>query len=274
MNCVGGQKYSRRMASEDGPDDEFIREKMWVSRPKGTHLSQSHKAPGDFSPLTRGDNSELGHVTLSPVSDDDSAADDPSFIYIYDDASPPQKSREQEAFERAVSDQVSRLIDFGIAKARPHVEKFWQEKARPAIKSKWDNRPRRRKGERQLPAAEPVVIEAEVVDSSYELVEAEGQYRQNMTSAEAQARYLMAMAAQAFSDEQMRIVTNANIDDGEGLIELERKLAELPPAQVAKMIENIEANPSLLIDEAFDLSKILRADREVDYLPIDEQRDE
>lgn len=265
------------MPANDEPDDELIREKMWVSRPKGTHLSQSQKNPGDLSPLTRGDNSELGHVTLSPVSDEDENQADvePLMIFVYNETAPPMKSREQEAFERAVSEQVSRLVDYGIAKAKPHVQKFWHEKARPAIQSKWESRPRRRKLDRQLAASEPIVVEATVVDSSNELMAASEEYRQNMSSAEAQARYMMALAAKAFSEEQMRIVAKANIDDGEGFAELERTLTELPPKQVAHMIENLEANPCLLIEGTFDLGKVLGLGPAVDnYLPIEERRHE
>ena len=266
------------MPAKDEPEAEVIREKMWVSRPRGTHLSQSQKTPGDFSPLTRGDESEeLGHVTLSPVGDEDEYQGDAqsSMIFVYNETAPPVKSREQEAFERAVSDQVSRLVDYGIAKAKPHVQQFWYEKARPAIQSKWESRPRRRRPDRQLHASEPIVVEATVVDSPIELMTASEKYRRNMSSAEAQARYMMALAAKAFSDEQMRIVANADIDDGVGFVELERTLTKLPPQQVAHMIENLEANPSLLIEGTFDLGKVLELrPADGDYLPIEERRDE
>ncbi|HET6295673.1 MAG TPA: hypothetical protein VFG33_19955 [Kribbella sp.] len=119
------------------------------------------------------------------------------------------------------------------------------------------------------------MIEATVVDSSNELMTASEEYRSNMSSAEAQARYMMALAAKAFSEEQMRIVANANIDDGEGFAELERTLAELPPQQVTHMIENLEADPSLLIEGAFDLGKgIGLHPADGNYLPIEERRDE
>lgn len=118
------------------------------------------------------------------------------------------------------------------------------------------------------------MVEATVVDSSNELMAASEEYRRDMSSAEAQARYMMALAAKEFSEEQMRIVANANIDDGEGFAELEATLAELPPQQVAHMIENLEANPSF-IEGAFDLGNVLGLNAaDGDYLPIEEQRDE
>jgi hypothetical protein len=52
--------------------DGFIREKMWVTRPAGTHLSESQKKPGEYSPLTRDDaTNELGQVTLDPIDEDE-----------------------------------------------------------------------------------------------------------------------------------------------------------------------------------------------------------
>ncbi|HET6295674.1 MAG TPA: hypothetical protein VFG33_19960 [Kribbella sp.] len=50
---------------------------------------------------------------------EDPHQDQPSMIFVYNETAPPLKSKEQEAFERAVSDQLSRLVDYGIAKAKP-----------------------------------------------------------------------------------------------------------------------------------------------------------
>lgn len=59
-------------------------------------------------------------------------------------------------------------------------------------------------------------------------------------------------------------------------MELQRALAELPPQQVANILENLEANPSLLNDGTLDeLGKILGISR-VDggYVPIEERKDQ
>lgn len=207
--------------------------------------------------------------------DEDQGDDQSSVVFVYNEAAPPVKTKEQEALEKAISDQVSRLIDYGIARARPHLQKFWHETARPAIQSKWESRPRRRKPDRHLSASEPIVVEATVLDPSSELMAASEEYRRDMSSAEAQARYVVALAAKAFSEEQMWIVANANIVDDEGFAALERSLAGLPSQQVARMIENLEANPSLLIEGTFDLGKVLGlSPADSDYLPIEERRDE
>lgn len=81
-----------------------------------------------------------------------------------------------------------------------------------------------------------------------------------MSRAEAQARYLAALAARAYSDEQMRLVASANIVDGEGdgITELERSLAELPPAQVRSLLEAMATNPTMLSEDTLaELASIL-----------------
>ena len=232
------------------------------------------KEGGLHQNLFDSDGNLKGSARFIPSDPDEDQGDaEPSAVYVYNETSPPMKSREQEAFEKAVSDQISRLVDYGLARAKPHVQKFWRETARPAIQSKWERRPRRSKSARQLGASEPIVVEATVVDPSNKLMAASEEYRSNMTSTEAQARYVMALAAKEFSEHQMRLVVNANIEDGEGFNELQRAFSELPPAHVALFIEKLEANPSLLLDAEFDLGELLGlGPAEGDYLPIEKQR--
>ena len=65
-----------------------------------------------------------------------------------------------------------------------------------------------------------------------------------MSRAEAQARYLAALAARAYSEEQMRRVAGANIVDGGGVAELERSLEELPADQLKALIQSMATNPA------------------------------
>ncbi len=53
------------------------KKKMWVEWDDGAELSQSHKGPGNYSPLTRDGDRNLGQVTLSDYDDydDDDAPD-------------------------------------------------------------------------------------------------------------------------------------------------------------------------------------------------------
>lgn len=135
------------------------------------------------------------------------------------------------------------MIDQGIAKAKPIVEHWWRESARPAIDATRASLRERRVRKAQWDGA---VIEGTVGELAQESTTAPEVDRPNMSAAEAQARYLAALAARAYSEEQVRLVTNANIVDGEGLAELKRSLAELPSDEVKALIEEMVINPSML----------------------------
>jgi hypothetical protein len=95
-----------------------------------------------------------------------------------------------------------------------------------------------------------------------------------MVSSEAQARFLMAMAARRFADEQMRVLADADIRAEEGLQELEHALSQLPPEQVAKMLEKFEVEPSLLTGDALTgLGMIFDVQRPDGPLPLEQRRE-
>lgn len=185
-----------------------------------------------------------GSARFIPDRDQENTGSEPVVIcepvYVYDEEYERQRERERQENAELIAKVVVHLV----ASATPHAKRFWLERARPAIEA----RKAKRAARRALKAAarQPVAVEATVVDSSQELAVATEAYRTNMSSAEAQARYLAALAARAFSDQQMKLVTNANIVDGEGLAELQQALAELPQQQVKHIIEGVEANPSVL----------------------------
>lgn len=172
-----------------------------------------------------------------------------------------RRTREEEELEQFIADLVSHLIDRGITKAKPLAEQWWRETARPAIDARRAKMRERRS--RRLAEKKAVPVEATVVEPSRELAEAPAEDRPNMSSAEAQARYLAALAARAYRDEQMRLVTNANIVDGEGVPELQRSLAELPSDQVKSLLEAMATNPAMLGEDTLaELASILgRRDR-------------
>jgi hypothetical protein len=77
------------------------------------------------------------------------------------------------------------------------------------------------------------------------------------TGAEARARYMLALAARAFSDEQMRILAAANVVDDDGYAELERASAELPAREAATLLAAL-TSPSLLGEDVLaELRRIL-----------------
>ena len=79
-----------------------------------------------------------------------------------------------------------------------------------------------------------------------------------MSRAEAQARYLAALAARAYSDEQLELVMSSDIVDMQGLQELEESIKRLPQAQVRGLLEQMIRNPAMLGDDTLaDLASLL-----------------
>jgi hypothetical protein len=222
-------------------------------------LSPGHKREGGLHQNLFDSEGKLkGNARFIP--DDGS---DPELLVVTETVYVPveqrRRTREEEELEQAIAYLVSHLIDRGIAKARPLAEQWWRETARPAIdaqRAKMLERRSRRKAQKN-------VLEGTVVEPSWEVAEALDQDRPEMSSAEAQARYLAALAARAYSDEQMRLVASATIVDGDGLAELKRSLAELPPDQIKRLIEAMATNPSMLGEDTLaELASILgRRDR-------------
>ncbi len=247
---------------------------MVVQREAGSDLSTSHKRLGSKSLLTRDADGNLSHATVRDMTDEERAAmasPEPEVVYVTA-PEPRRRTKEEEELVDAVNDFVSVLLEVHVY---PRVARLWHEKTVPAIKSKWTAAKGARKAAPSAPAQPAVTASPAAVETSQELQAAEADYRINMSSAEAQARYLVALATKAFSEEQMEILANANIEDGEGFAELERALSELSPEQVRDILENLQANPALIQGGAMEqLLKILQMSRfEVRPAAIEERID-
>lgn len=191
------------------------------------------------------------------------------------EAEAEERRRERERQENA--ELIARVLTFlatdGYEKAKPHAQRLWREKLAPAVQARREARARRkieRQGRREqkrgtdqsesnvvATRVENEIIEGTAIAPTNDLLLASQEYRRNMSSSEAQARYAMALAAKAFSDEQLRMVANANVVEDEQFVELESALAKLPPAQVAQIIDQMELSPTVRADETSDLAKIL-----------------
>lgn len=184
-----------------------------------------------------------------------------------------RREREQQENAELILKVLMILGNVAYEKGLPRVQQLWQDRVGPALQAKREARTRRkieRKAHRELkratvqgePTAEVACVEREAVEGtvtapSSDIIDAPQVDRRSMSRSEAQARYLMALAAKAFSDEQLRMVTTADINEDEQLLELESALVALPPAQVAKLIEQLKLTPSVLTDESFDLAMFL-----------------
>lgn len=195
--------------------------------------------------------------------------------YVHDEKYAQQLARERKEEARKREEQAELMADVVrllVAAAAPHAKRLWEEKGRPLVEARRAKKAARGAGKAAV--KRPIVVEATVLDSGRELAVAEQVYRADMSSTEAQARYLAALAARVFSDEQMKRVANANIVDGVSLSELQHSLAELPPTQVQGMIKAVEADPALLTGDLLgQLGKLLKPDQvQREPVPIDKRR--
>lgn len=256
-------------------DDEYDEYDAKVRVPKGTHLSRSRETDGAHRGLTRDpDTKKLGHAEIF-LKD---KADSPSNEYarhppVTEEASVPRAS-EPSILDQVIAAVVSHAIDVAVAEAKPHVKRLWNDKALPAIKSARDRTQNKivkaRRADRQADTAElATFVEVAPADSSEEVVAAVlEEDKPSMSSEEAQRRLVAAQVAKAlsdeakaFSDEQIRMLLNARVEDVDNFPACKGSLEELTPQEVEDRIHlMLETNPSLLEEFA----KMFWRDRNVD----------
>lgn len=151
----------------------------------------------------------------------------------------------------ALAQVMTHYINLGVAKAAPHVKAWVADKAVPAVKSTYQSArskmPKRRNADRQADSTELSTTDIAVAEPSTELDAAEVEDKLHMSSQEAQTRVAAALLARAFSDEQLRMVFNARIDDGGEFVAWMKSMEERTPAEVEDRIHlMIESNPGFL----------------------------
>lgn len=291
------------MASqEQSGHDGFIREKMWVKRPVGTHLSDSQKQPGEHSPLTRDDaTNELGQVTLEDIDEDEndsSASGQPSWDYGATADAPAARSPEDDALAEELAHALVVLAVIAAVGA-PHVKRWWDSDGLPAmrsilastvqsarnmktavtstmsstvesarnmqaavtstvssaVESARSRVSRVRKADHQDDGAELVVfVETATTGPAGDLAAVPAEGRARMSSAEAQQRLVAALTAQAisekakaFSDEQMRMLLGAVIEDADDVRAVSGAVEQLTPQELENAISRmLEANPGFV----------------------------
>jgi hypothetical protein len=248
----------------------MVREKMWVERPAGTHLSDARTPGGGHSPLVRDDetNELLTHARLIPVADDDEDEmrdwTDPPPVLLWDDHDDASDSEDLSPLAAVVGLLALVGTAYAVEKLAPHATRWWNDQAFPALRSAWYMLPGT--GGADSPAVtdeSATVIEPASADPSHDVVVALDEYRAAMSSAEARERLFVALAARLISDEQLRALRGARIEDGEGSPELERAVAALTPEQVgAGLTLMLETHPSLAqAESSAELQTILASSR-------------
>lgn len=213
----------------------------------------------------------VGHARFIP---DDGCDDDYGckydYDYRYEDDYRRGSAAESEEVRLTPEEiaQLAELLAIAIlagVKAAPHVRQWWEEQvlsairsglskwdeqALPAIKAQWSRLTRSRKAESQqtvVPEVRAIAAAMPVADSP-DVTSALAVYQASMSSTEARERFVAALVARAFSDEQMRILreTPVRADDA---LDLGHLMEAVTPEEVALHINRIlQSNPTLLGD--------------------------
>ena len=189
----------------------MARENFDVEVPEGTHLGFSRDTDGAYrAHLFDNETNELvGHAELFEPERDDHFASDQINVFVYNDPS----SREEAVEWSEILGNLAILgLILGAQKAAPHVQDWWNSKALPFLKSRRARRSRRSSGSDQIVATEVLMTEPEP-STAVDVLAALGEYRTKMGSDEARERLIAALVARIFSEEQLRIVGNAQIED-------------------------------------------------------------
>ena len=191
-----------------------------------------------------------GHARFVPAEESDEPG--PVFVTenVYLDAGDRRAADERDEVAELVARVVWSLAARGADVAVPLAKDWWRESGRHAFARQRDRlrdlRPRRRRG-RGLP---------EEVQSSAEVATVE--VKPQMSSAEAKARIIAAHAAQAFSAEQLRLVSAADIVGADGIDGVISDLAELDAEALEALITGMVLDPTLLSERSLaELSSVL-----------------
>lgn len=151
---------------------------------------------------------------------------------------------------------VLRLIEIGVEQL-PAALQWWESTGRPAMRDARQAARRFRQSHLKKRKKAETAHDVAVLPA-HELAEPSAAGRPSMSRAEAQARYLAALAARAYSDGQIDLLMRSDIADMKGLPELEESIKQLPHDQVRGLLEQMVRNPGMLADDTLaDLASLL-----------------
>lgn len=243
-----------------------------VEVPDGQHLGFSRDTDGAYRAHLFDDHTNrlVGHAELRDPDEDESEW---SGTYGYESSSTKAEARELTPEEIAQALEALAALVLVVASlasaAAPHVRRWWTGAAGAvraagargrsvaksstvqavhALRSTWGKFARTARPEE--PRAYEVVSTVETriqAASSTALEVAFHDYRARMSSAEARERFVAALMAKAFSDEQMRLLRSVTIEDDDGEVALGDLLETPTPQQIGETVRlMLEKNPSLL----------------------------
>lgn len=194
------------------------RKNVYVEIPDGTHLGFSHDTEGALRAhlFDDGTNELVGHAELFELAEDvhecPAPYAEPVYIYVSDDRSNEVNEELAEAL-RALA-----LLSIIVAaeKAAPHLKRWWSDTALPFLKRSGGKLPTLRHRVAGDVADSAVQPEPTRDARSQDVLNALKECRASMSTAEARDRFVAALIARLFSEEQLRLLGNALIEDETG----------------------------------------------------------
>ncbi|MFJ4337916.1 hypothetical protein [Streptomyces sp. NPDC088915] len=225
--------------------------------PDGLTPGQS-KDGGLHQNLYDDEGSLAGHGRFIP-GDEDSSTGPSSYFFVADECHCDSHSKAEKRWEfEEIVEALVILIRF-VEWSAPRLKRWWNGQALPFVKSARGRLSRARKSDGPDEAGESVtLIDAEPSGNSKETGVVLEEDRVSMSGEEASARFAAALLAKLFSEEQLRVLRHARIDD-EGALPRSGAVEKLTNQQIRENVRSaLEANPSLLTKESLgELGKFL-----------------
>jgi len=136
---------------------------------------------------------------------------------------------------------------YGAVKAAPHLKRWWLGRVLPRLRSRWPFK-KQTVPELTTPLALISAVSATPADFSAAVEVALEDSRRGMTSEEAQRRLAATLAAAAFIAEQVRMLSNARLEDGP-FSELQSAMDKLTTQQATDAIKRMLSADTSLLDE-------------------------
>lgn len=190
-----------------------------------------------------------GNARFVPDGEDESSETTYVTETVYIHVEERRRSELEENIQELVRVAVDRLIDRGVEWAQPRISDWWHERAKPYAAAKRDNLRNKRAGRGKTSPTEVLNTDEPSASESPLSLSVRPQ-RPKMSEAEAKARMLAAVAARAFSEEQLRMVADADIIGGLDPAALERSLAELPAEELRVLLLAMATDPRMLTEES------------------------
>ncbi len=248
----------------------MAREAFDVEVPSGTHLGFSRDSDGAYRAhlFDDGTNQLVGHAELFRREDAGGAS---NFDSGYDEDPSETWSKEDEELADAVAGLVLVGIIIAAQAAAPHVRRWWNDlrDRNRSRKEKRRSRKRRAGGDAAEAASSALTVTARA-ESSQQVFAALEEYKASMSSAEARERFVAALVARIYSEEQLRLLRDARIEDESGPLEIASAMDRLTPEQLGNSIRlMLESHPSWPDHETMtEIGKLLGRDGAKEYVPV------